>query len=386
VPSPLPVTDTPMRRLENGWYNSLVAGLHLDPGLFQSRRPAVLLQSDATLWACEDAVPPRSLVFDTSCGVVRFSDIYKDLVVQLAPREDRFRQDVGEEVYRNRTRHLRQLPPSAPNRPPALFRHGATLNAPATLQMGVSRLAQAAHAAGPAGRLAPYRGTAAKPFDFAGTVDDLVELGRNSPTGDLTFDSLVAEGDLSSTWAAGDRLGRHGLWTGSSPDQPPSARFAANRVRVYVRFRSCVVWTVEPGRWYDSSFLNLAFSELGTPPWPTQWDLTWDRIFGPGGCLRNLIAALVVLDGISATVVSDATYDVHDQDDIRQAATSGFWPFYIPSFGAVATNKVSFDAGMTIETHTQAQTSVVVGNNVLDIARYLGRAGDGGAERETRAS
>jgi hypothetical protein len=370
-----PSDDTAMSKLDKGWFNCLITGLQLDPGQFQSRRPAALPQSDTTLWVCEDLVPPLSLVFDTTGDVRRFSDQYELLVTGLAQPEDRFRRDIGEDVYRRWSAHLRQLPPPTPHQLPALFRKWAILHAPEALQIGVSRLVQASHTVGRLHQSAAYKGVAARVFDFAGSMDDLIELGRNSSEGEFMFDSLDVNGDVTGTWAAGYGLGQQGLWMGSSPDDEPSASFAAAAVRVHVQFRSYVVWAVTPGAWYDSSFLNLVFSDSGSPPWPARGDINWQQFFGPSGSLRRLVAALVVLDGVDVTVVAEVSFDAGDQDRIRQASTSGLWPFYITSSGADAINNVRFGKTMTIETRVQRQRPVVIGDNVLDVARYLGHAG-----------
>ena len=89
--------------------------------------------------------------------------------------------------------------------------------------------------------------------------------------------------------------------------------------------------------------------------------------------MRYLIASLVVVDGLSATITSSATFAGAEKDAVRRESANGLWPFFIPNSGA-ATNTVTFGAasGLQIETVVQAGNPLILGANVLEIARYLG--------------
>jgi hypothetical protein len=89
--------------------------------------------------------------------------------------------------------------------------------------------------------------------------------------------------------------------------------------------------------------------------------------------MRYLIASLVVVDGMSATITSNATFGESEKDAVQREAANGLWPFFVPS-GGPATNRVTFGAasGLKIETVVQAGNPLILGANVLGIARYLG--------------
>jgi hypothetical protein len=104
---------------------------------------------------------------------------------------------------------------------------------------------------------------------------------------------------------------------------------------------------------------------------------TWAEVFGQDGSMQRLIASMVVVDGINATITSDVSYSKTDQQTIQRNASKGLWPFYAPTNNGTVTNEVNFDntKGMKIKTVTQPGNPLVMGNNVLAIAQYLGHAG-----------
>ncbi len=120
--------------------------------------------------------------------------------------------------------------------------------------------------------------------------------------------------------------------------------------------------------------MGLAYSSRTAPPWSRSED--WDSFFGSEGSLRYLNASLVIVDGLRATLSSAAQYDKSEQDAVRRAAPQGLWPFFVP--GSAATIAVEFDASshLRVELCTQPGAPLLLGANVLSIARYLGHGGE----------
>ena len=222
--------------------------------------------------------------------------------------------------------------------------------------------------------LQPYQGRDAKPVDFIGTYAELLQVLGNSSGNSLSFDSSKTSDDVGKTWTGGKDVDLHGLWAGSSPNDRLSRRFAESKVIVSARFKAYAVWTSTPGSWYNSGLFNTAYSNQTTPPWPQDADPTWEDVFGPGGSMLRFIASLVVVDGVSSTVTSDAIYNELDQQTIRNNASRGLWPFYTPTKSDTVTNAVTFDdaSGMKIKTITQPGNPLVIGANVIGVAQYLG--------------
>lgn len=370
----------PMTVLQNCWYNGLVAELHLDPNMFQIRQPLLpMSHSDQDLWAHQDVIPPMSLTFNTSIyNSYLFSDEYISVISELQYPVDNFRQDIGEDVYQKWLAYLKQINPSPPkSQLPGLFRQWSILNAPSVMSAGVSALSKMALISAAQQGLLPYQGPNAKPIDFTGTYDQLLQILGNSSGRSFSFESNSTSKDVGHTWSGGNNVGLDGLWAGSCSTSRLSRRFALSKVTVSVEFKSYTVWTSTPGSWYNSSLLNTAYSSQKTPPWPLKANPTWEEVFGHDGSMQRLIASMVVVDEINATVTSDVSYCKTDQQTIHRNASKGLWPFYAPTNSGTVTNEVNFDntLGMKIETVTQPGNPLVIGNNVLAIAQYLGHAG-----------
>ncbi len=115
----------PITILQNRWYNSLVTHLRLDRSLFQIRYPLdPIIRSNQDLWAMQNIIPPLSLTFNSSIHQNElFFDEYTAIVSQIQYPENKFREDIGEEVYQQWLSYLNNItPPPSDNKLPALFR------------------------------------------------------------------------------------------------------------------------------------------------------------------------------------------------------------------------------------------------------------------------
>jgi hypothetical protein len=223
--------------------------------------------------------------------------------------------------------------------------------------------------------LVPYRGPNAKPAEFIGTYTDLLNALSASSGSRVFFDSSSTSANVVGTWTGGVDAGVDGLWAGSGSGSRLSRKFAASKVTVGAKFHAYAHWTATPGLWYSSSLLNVAYSCQTAPPWLPDADPSWSDLFGPEGTMRHFVASLVVVDGGNITVSSDAIFSATDQQTILDHAPLGVWPFYAPTSRAVS-NAVTFSitGGMEIEIVTKPGHPIVIGSNVLGVARYLGHA------------
>jgi hypothetical protein len=369
----------PMTILQNRWYNGLIAGLQASPATAQIIQPAPpMQQTNSGLWTYENAIPPASLTFNTDMyHSEQFFDNYAAVISQLQFPQDSFKQDIGVDVYQQWTRYVSQLqPPPTPDQIPGVFRDWAIQLAPAVAQVGTTDLTQMALIDDARHSLALYEGSNALPVDFDGSFAQLSQILQQSPSVQFSFDNSMSDSDVSHTWTGGGDTSFYGLWTGCSSASPLSQQFACSKVTVTVRAKAYTIWRSIPGSWYNSSLLNNAYSNIFTPPWSANAHPNWDDVFGPTGSMRQLIASLLVMDGMHITITSDATYEEFDQQTILSNASSGLWPFFILNSGSMVTNTITFGStsGMQVETMVQPGTPIAIGANVLDIARYLGHA------------
>jgi len=81
---------------------------------------------------------------------------------------------------------------------------------------------------------------------------------------------------------------------------------------------------------------------------------TGQIFFGDDGSLQRMTGNLILVDGITMTMTSDAALSTEDYKYIEGRASAGFWPFFYASGSAGTTNDVqrSASGGVTITTTT----------------------------------
>ena len=368
-----------MTDLQNRWYNGVVGGLGLSPQGFQLNAPATLLPPiDDGLWATQNAIAPAWLTFPRGrCRGDEMLAEYAAVVGQLTLPESTFAQDIGAQTFAKWSLYLAGLDPApGPAELPAIFQQWAMLWAPDVATIGTEDLTSMALEAAAQDALAPYLGPGAKPVDFARGYADLVAVLAASPGAGIQFDSSAVPGDVTKTWAAGVDAGVGGLWAGACASCRLSRAFAAGAVTVTATFERWTRSVCTPGPWYDSSALGIALRTAGAAPWPADANPTWEQVFGAGGSMRRLTTALVVVDGIQATVTCDAPVREADQAAIVAAAPAGIWPFYLPAGDAGVTSSVSFDArgALRVEVTAEPGHPVVLGQDVVSVEQFLGAA------------
>lgn len=385
TPRPVPSQNTPgkllapMVRLQNRWYNCLVDAFALDRSMFQIVQPsAPMVPADDALWGYLNAIPPASLTYNRSApGARRWFDQYASMVSQIQFSQTALEQEIGAQNYRAWSAYLAtQSPPPPDNLLPSLFQNWAARNAPTVASAGVAFLSRLVLFDAARQALAPYQGPNPKPVGFVGTYADLLHTLGAASGCNVFFDSSVTPANVLGTWTGGVNVGVDGLWAGSGSGSRLSRKFAASKVTVSARLHAYAQWTATPGPWYSSSLLNTAYSSQATPPWRADANPSWSDLFGPNGSMLRLPASLVLMDGGDITVTSDANFGPDAQQTILDNAPLGVWPFYAPTIGSAVSNAVTFahTGGMEIETVTQPGNPLVIGANVLGIARYLGHA------------
>jgi hypothetical protein len=364
-----------MKALQNRWYNSLTEQLGLDRSMFQIARPALpIAPSSLALWDYQNVIPPYSLTFDRTVGVDSFFGEYAAFAIQMSLPAGILEQDIGRELYENWLAFVaQQIPPPPENQLPALFLQWAMVYAPEKAQIGASDLSSMVLINAAQQALSPYLGPQATAPDFLGTYQQLLRTLGSSSSRSIFFSSGETSDNVSDTWTGGKDSGLAGLWSGGSVASRLSLRFCQSLVWVKAQFKAFALIPVTPGPWYNSALFQVAYSNQTSPPWPTNPNPNWEDLFGPEGSILRLPASLIAVDGIQATVTSDASYSANDQEIIRSNVAKGVWPFYAPD-SAIIHNAVTFDDQgiMSITTTTQPEHSLFIGANILSTPRYLG--------------
>ncbi|AWB25367.1 hypothetical protein DA075_31195 [Methylobacterium currus] len=166
--------------------------------------------------------------------------------------------------------------------------------------------------------------------------------------------------------------GYFGLF-GGLPPLDPSATFASGTVKATVACNHLSVVRPQPGDWYVSSALSLAYRTPGAAPWNPASAVNWDTAFGPNGTLRWMTTGLVVASGLSVSAGSTAPFDAVSQSLVEAGVkAAGAWPYYLPA--TAAKTMVSFDdAGrLDVAITGKSKTTVVLATIVQSAATYLG--------------
>jgi hypothetical protein len=369
-----------METLQSQWYNTLVAGLNLDADRFQLAQPtAPLGNTSDLLWSYFNNIPPLSLTghFATSGGN-RFYDAYKAVLSQLSSQGDgSFQKDLGDnyKAWLDYVTKLNPLPKLEDL--PETFRSWATITCPSVAQTGASDLAAALIDPIYQAQVA-IRNTAGFMNgvpNYSQTIADLRGAIPQASSETVTFDSSTASSDTSHTWAKGEVEGMYEFFSasaGGSYDQV-SKKAATSAVTVDASFGHVLTFSAGPGPWYVSSALAAAHATKDNTLWK-HGTPNWASTFADGGNMLRFTTGLIVVDGIDATITSEATYDSSDQQTIKAQASVGVWPFF--SFGASGghSTATSFDSSgrMTVKVVNPPGNPCVLGVNVEPVDTFLG--------------
>lgn len=247
----------PMTILQNRWYNTLTRDLHLDQGLFQIHQSFdSIIRSNKNLWMIQNIIPPLSLTFNSSiCLPELFSDEYATTVSQLQYPENKFREDIGEEIYQKWLIHLRNIvSPPTDNKLPILFRQWPMVSAPSVMSVGVFDLSQMVLINGSLKSIQAYFGLNPKVIDFNSDYAKLIKTLNNSSGKDFIFDSNLSAENIVNAWANSNQNELFGLWAGCCSKSRINRKFSLSHVKVNVTIKSYTVYTSIPGSWYNSSY------------------------------------------------------------------------------------------------------------------------------------
>lgn len=368
---------TPMSTLQGWWHTNLAQALMLQPESFQLSLPVVPMPaSDAGLWnAYMNVIPPASTTFNHShCQPDAFFDEYAAVVNQLVFPMTMLEQVIGPKCYAEWATWLSENYPSAPlNELPTLFRNWAmgSMDCSQYATQGASTLSQIALMTQMQAALKPYLPPDAKTPGFMPTYEQLEHALAISQGTHISLQRLTT-GDAGTGAKAG--CGVEGLWAGSCSTSRLSTTFAASTITIECAFEHLLQHASTPNNaWYNSSLLATAYRSQTKPPWPPEPNPTWDEAFGPYGSFKRCVASVVAVDGVQASIASDACFREADQQILKENAAQGLWPFYAPTGGAVA-NSVSFDREgcLTIFITIKTDNPSMLGTNVLSINQFLG--------------
>lgn len=379
-----------MSTLQDQWYNAVIAGLGLSPGSFQLVQPMVPLgASSVQLWSYFNCLPPLSLTNNnvTGGGNLFYSN-YAGVISQLMPPNNSELQFALGDSYGAYTTFVNSLNPPAYTMAPAdltkaIIFWANTNNIPngaqianLTISAQNNAITQAQSSVSNPQFLYPT-GTpppAGYPV-FSQTIAQLQAALQRAPSAAIHFDSDTESSTLTNTWAEGSVGGMYDLFWGNASGGASQINqmAASSHIVVDASFKSALTFAANPGGWYNSSALGTAYSVQDNTIWQ-HGTPSWQSTFGPSGNMQRFTTSVVVVDGISITMTSDAAYSSSDQKQIQAQAKTGFWPFFSIEASGGYSSSVSFNSSgqMSSTITSPAGNPAVFGVNVTPVAAYLG--------------
>jgi hypothetical protein len=385
-------TQQAMNTLNAQWYNAVVTGCHLDPASFQLvQGNAPLGATSEALWNILDVVPPLSVsnYFNPSQMNV-FSTDYGAVINNLKEQNaSKFQNDMGD-YYAQWRAYLKTSPTVPQGGIVALFNNWAQLNLPPDLAQQTytdyQQIAQGTvpvavqmwlNAGGGVGGVKAYNGTIAQ----------LNSAIQSAPGASFGLNSSTASSDISHTWASAEGGFLFDLFEigGEGSYDHLSVSLAESGLSISVQFQRLVTFAAGPlsktssdpilqnyQPWYSSAALNLAYQNNNNVVW-NNVPPTWDNTFGASGNMLRTASAVVVVDGISITTMSNSSVSTDDQTTVKTAVEGGFWPFFEAEGQGGWHHQATFDSNgmMTVTSSCPAGNPQILGVIVTPIGGVL---------------
>lgn len=377
--------EVAMEKLHKQYYNALVSGLHLDPSKFQVIEPNTPLGSTSDkLWEYFDNLPPKTLFhnFDFS-GRSNFYQIYRSVISSLKTSvSDTFKTAV-DTLYDRWIEHLESLKePPSPEDLPEVFRNWALLRNPVIAIKGANELARALNHPIYNAQIAVRD---QKKFmndvpNYNKSIQDLLSAILQGKSAEVSFNSLDYSSDVSTSWSGGNIGGFYKSFFGSAGADSSnlSSKFVSNGISISIHFGNVISFSANPGNWYNSAALALAFSQNDNRLWDIAGPATWEGTFGEKGNMKRFVSSLVVVDGVESTITSHAKFTIEEVKQFQASASGGMWPFFSASGGSNSQSKFELGSSgeIIIKTSAPLGNPLIIGANVISVEESLGNTAE----------
>ncbi|MGF1735457.1 hypothetical protein [Photobacterium satsumensis] len=352
--------NSAMDTLTAQWYNAMVTGLGLDPNQFQLYQgPNSLMSTSQDMWNVFNAVPPKSVNnYYNPNQSNNFSSAYNLILEALVPASNSSFQNCMGDYYGKWSAYFENNDPKewTAQGVSDLFNSWAMRNAP-----------------GKAGCVTGLTNTYINPINIAvnkfasaggkyawnKTADQLKSALAGGAQKSFTLDSQTTSSDVKHTWAGGNTSVFFDIFSfgGGGKYDKLTTKTTSAGVKIDANFQKVTTFTAGPlavndpndpilaefKAWYESAALAKAYTTKDNTVWNNQSSTTWDKAFGPEGFLQRLTSSLIVADGVTITMTSNASYDTSERTEIEAAAKAGIWPFFSVSGKGGTTTEVKFN-------------------------------------------
>lgn len=354
-----------MKTLTAQYYNALTRQLNLDPNQFQLTQGQIALGATSQdLWTYLDSIPPMSITNSWSPGGQNtFSSQYGLLISRLMdPSSSNWQQAMGDWLTQWTT-YLHATPTPAGQTLAEFFQSWALKSGmpPSQAQQVASLYAAALN--GPIFSANETYGAAGGQVGlkaYTETIESATNAILANTGSSVSLDSATESSDVTRTWAEGAVDGWvEDLFGGveTSYDDLASTLITSG-IDIQITFAHVATIPAKPlsqgtivagPTTYDAWYVPAALAEGYTNNNNEVWqDGTpgWADFFGPSGSFQRTAQGIVVVDGISITMTSSASFSSSDQARLQAAFSGGFFPFFgIEASGGWSKSTTSFDQG-----------------------------------------
>ena len=404
-------SDDTLHNLTAQWYNSLTTALSLSPQDFQLAQGELLTPtSTERLWDMMNQIPTESIAqYYTPATTNTFSSDYQSMLSYLhAPAQKAFQTAMGDDYAAWKTAAGAYL--GDPNNAAAIKAAGGAAQAllayfgtwsainldPGTAAECTTLYAASYDSPTYVASLVMMNLKPGAAVPYTETHPQLISDLGQGPSVSFEMDSSTASSSLSNTWTSSTSSdgGTYFYSTSSSSEATDfTQKFASSNVTVSTTYthvlttqiQALASGTVVEGSetylpWFYPAALAAAYQDPGSDLWSDTNQ--WARFFGPSGSLQYVATALIVVDGVTHTVTSDASYSSAEQTYAHSQSSSdyGCWPYYVSnSSSSTTTTSTSFnDAGhMTVTTTSPVGNPLVIGvlvSSIKDLETALAAA------------
>jgi len=352
--------STAMNTLTAQWYNAMTTGLGLDPNQFQLYQgPNSLMSTSQDMWNMFNAVPPLSINnYYNPSQLNNFSSDYDLILSALVPTSDSaFQNCMGDYYMQWQTYFSKNSPATWDAKGVSdLFNRWAMVNAPgkAGCVTGLTNIY-----INPINIAVNKFDSAKEQYAWNKTIDDLKSALAGGAGKTFTMNSQTASSDVKHTWANGGTSFFFDIFSfgGGSSYDALSVKTTSAGVTISAEFTKVTTFTSGPlatnnpnspilsqyQAWYESAALAKAYTTKDNTVWNNQSSTTWETAFGSNGFLQRTTSSIVVADGVTITMKSNASYSSSEQTAIIGAAKAGIWPFFSVSGQGGTTTNVTFN-------------------------------------------
>lgn len=366
--------------LTAGWYSVLTTSLSLDESfqLMQGNDP--LGTTSDELWRVMDIIPPDSCVFIPT-GHSGFSDEYHSVIMNLkAQGSEEFKQILGDSWAEWDSAKGDLLEKHKGNEVAAFeeWALGSSLD-PSKASQAKTSLRQKEQ---DAVSLAVDRWFKADDPDamkpYATKIEQVRSQCQSAPSGQANFDSEKTSSNVEKIRIDSSLGISYDLFSFNASGSYDSltSKVSSSKLTVDVSFDHFFTVDVTPlssksgGHvpWYYGPALDLAYKNNDNNVWKNSAP-TWEDKFGEHGSLRRVVGALVIVDGIQATITSEADLDEDDHKTVEAQLDTGYFPFFQASGkGGWENNIDSSDSGkLVVTTKCKGGNPQILGVNVIPI-------------------